>query len=83
MESKKIKEILHNMKEDVIYHFDRFTIEKHHNKFIFRNFLDNKHDFNDYVTRKSVPALFILSFFSFPKSFLTNLSLVSYLELSK
>ena len=52
MESKKIKEILHNMKEDVIYHFDRFTIEKHHNKFIFRNFLDNKHDFNDYVTKK-------------------------------
>lgn len=52
MESKKLKEILHNMKEDVIYHFDRFTIEKHHNKFIFRNFLDNKHDFNDYVTKK-------------------------------
>ena len=52
MESKELKEILHNMKEDVIYHFDRFTIEKHHNKFIFRNFLDNKHDFNDYVTKK-------------------------------
>ncbi|RGD76219.1 hypothetical protein [Thomasclavelia ramosa] len=52
MESKELKEILHNMKEDVIYHFGRFTIEKHHNKFIFRNFLDNKHDFNDYVTKK-------------------------------
>lgn len=68
MESKKIKEILHNMKEDVIYHFDRFTIEKHHNKFIFRNFLDNKHDFNDYVTKKDENSA-IKFFFKCQKSF--------------